>query len=327
MDTLPKVSIIVPVYNVESYLSRCLDSILNQTFTEFECILVDDCSPDNCPAMCDEYALKDQRIRVIHNQKNRGSSLSRQIGLAKAMGDYILFVDSDDWIECNMLEELYQKITNDHLDMVCCDHYEEFSNTIEINHPSENSDTITLIKQLLGFQISQHIFNRMVKKSVFSKITFPEASYLEDFFIVVQLLYFSDRIDYIDKPLYRYCYNSTSLSHDKNYTRRTIEYYNCIVWVTHFLQTKFDDASVLDPELSNRVNKAKLAIILDKRERDVRKLFDFYPRSNQLIFNESSTLPFYHKILLFLATKKIIFPLRLLDLYYALRKKLQNRSR
>jgi len=324
MNNTPKISIIVPVYNVESYLLRCLESITNQTFTDFECILVDDCSPDNCPAICDEYASKDQRFLVIHNHYNQGSSISRQTGLMQAVGDYILFIDSDDWIENNMVEEMYRKITDDNSDMICCDFYEEFSNTIKKNNPSPEADTITLIKQLLAFKISQSLFSRMVKKSIYAKITFPEASFLEDFYIAIQLLFYSDRINYIDIPFYHYCFNPTSLTYDDTYTRRAIEYYNSAVAVTHFLRNKYIDMSVFDPELSIRINKAKLAIILDKRVRDFRKLIELYPQSNQFIFIKKSPFPIYHKVLLFLATKNILFPLKLLDLYYVIRKKFKN---
>ncbi|HOV37303.1 MAG TPA: glycosyltransferase family 2 protein [Spirochaetales bacterium] len=102
---MPEVSIIVPVYNVEKYIHRCVDSILAQTFTDFECILIDDGSPDNCPAICDEYAQKDSRVKVIH-QKNAGVSAARNVGLEAATGKWIGFVDSDDWIENNYIYEL-----------------------------------------------------------------------------------------------------------------------------------------------------------------------------------------------------------------------------
>ncbi len=100
---MPLFSIIIPVYNVEKYLNKCVDSVLNQTFTDFEVILVDDGSPDNCPAICDSYAEKDKRVRVIHKQ-NGGLICARKSGLEAARGDYIGFVDSDDWIEENMYE-------------------------------------------------------------------------------------------------------------------------------------------------------------------------------------------------------------------------------
>ena len=95
---MPKVSVIVPVYKVESYLRKCVDSILGQSFSDFEVILVDDGSPDNCGAICDDYATRDQRVKVIH-KINGGLSDARNVGLDAAIGQYICFVDSDDWIE------------------------------------------------------------------------------------------------------------------------------------------------------------------------------------------------------------------------------------
>nr|MCR4662874.1 glycosyltransferase [Endomicrobiaceae bacterium] len=106
---MPKVSVIVPVYNVEQYLRQCLDSIINQTFKDFECICVNDGSTDNSLTILQEYSKKDNRIKII-NQKNSGSSVSRNNGIKQALGQYVSFVDADDWITDNYLEILYNKI-------------------------------------------------------------------------------------------------------------------------------------------------------------------------------------------------------------------------
>ena len=119
---MPKVSIIVPVYKAEAYLHRCVDSILAQTFTDFELLLIDDGSPDRSGEICDEYAQKDSRIRVIHKE-NGGVSSARQRGLDEAVGEYTIHVDSDDWVEPNMLEELYKKAKQDDADIVICDYF------------------------------------------------------------------------------------------------------------------------------------------------------------------------------------------------------------
>jgi glycosyltransferase involved in cell wall biosynthesis len=103
------ISIIIPVYNVELYLRRCLDSILAQTFGDFECILVDDGSPDNCPAICDEYVKKDNQFRVIHKKQNEGLPKARKSGLNIAVSEFVIHLDSDDWLEPNALELLYNK--------------------------------------------------------------------------------------------------------------------------------------------------------------------------------------------------------------------------
>ena len=105
----PMISVIVPIYNVEKYLARCVDSIVNQTYKNLEIILVDDGSPDRCPQMCDDYADKDSRNKVIH-KKNGGLSDARNAGMAVATGEYISFIDSDDWIETSMFELLLNNI-------------------------------------------------------------------------------------------------------------------------------------------------------------------------------------------------------------------------
>ena len=116
---MPELSIIVPVYKVEKYLPKCIDSILAQTFTDFELILIDDGSPDRCGEICDEYAIKDERIVVIH-QVNRGVSAARNAGLDAAKGEYIGFVDSDDWIKPEMYEIMVRTAIDKKADVVIC---------------------------------------------------------------------------------------------------------------------------------------------------------------------------------------------------------------
>ena len=118
-NDIPKISVIVPVYNVERYLDRCIQSILNQTLKELEIILVDDGSPDNCPALCDEYAQKDARIKVIH-KKNEGLGFARNAGLNLASGKFVSFLDSDDWVAPAMYETLYRVAEKMKCDTVYC---------------------------------------------------------------------------------------------------------------------------------------------------------------------------------------------------------------
>lgn len=116
---MTKISVVVPIYNVEKYLDKCIESILGQTFSDFELILVDDGSPDRCPQMCDDWAEKDERIRVIHKE-NGGVVDARNRGIAQAIGEYTAFVDSDDWVEPEFLQTLYCEITKQNADMVQC---------------------------------------------------------------------------------------------------------------------------------------------------------------------------------------------------------------
>ena len=119
----PAISVIVPIYNAEKTLRKCVDSLLAQTFQDYEILLIDDGSPDQCGAICDEYAKLDSRVRVIH-QENQGVSAARQCGMDNAQGEYTIHADPDDWVEPEMLEELYKKAKEDDAYMVICDFYE-----------------------------------------------------------------------------------------------------------------------------------------------------------------------------------------------------------
>ena len=122
MNSQPKISVIVPVYKVEKFLDRCVESIVGQTYENLEIILVDDGSPDNCPSMCDKWAEKDSRIKVIHKE-NGGVSSARNAALDAATGDFIGFVDSDDWIEPDMYESLMMRIDETGKDIAVCSYY------------------------------------------------------------------------------------------------------------------------------------------------------------------------------------------------------------
>ena len=119
---MPIISIIVPVYKAEAYLHRCVDSLLIQTFTDFEILLIDDGSPDRSGAICDVYAAKDQRVRVFHKE-NGGVSDARQFGVDHALGEYIIHADPDDWVDPTMLEELYRKACETDADIVIADFF------------------------------------------------------------------------------------------------------------------------------------------------------------------------------------------------------------
>jgi len=160
----PKVSIIVPVYKVEKYLSQCMDSLLNQTLKDIEIILVDDGSPDNCPSMCDEYAKQDHRVKVIH-KKNEGLGYARNSGLDIATGDFIAFVDSDDYIELNAYQKLYVSAINTKADVIyfCFQHFNEQGKVWGKTSSSKEEQYHT--KDSIRELILNMIANRYTKKS------------------------------------------------------------------------------------------------------------------------------------------------------------------
>ena len=216
-----KISIIVPVYDVEEYICRCIDSILNQTFTDFDLILVDDGSPDNCGRICDEYAAKDNRISVIH-QENGGRSKARNSGIDWAVSnsnsDWIAFIDSDDWIHKQYLEILYKTAIDTNATISCCGFYRVLEYTAD-NAVKGYSLKIGTVEKLLKKVHSYDVFNtsiiwgKIYKKRLFSDLKFPVGRYFEDEYIAYKLLFKAKKIAVIDEKLYYYYQNENGVMH------------------------------------------------------------------------------------------------------------------
>lgn len=213
---MPLISIIVPVYKVELYLERCLRSILNQTLEDFELILVDDGSPDNCPKMCDEFAAEDKRIHVIH-QKNRGLSAARNVGLDwmfnNSASKWVTFIDSDDWVHPQYLEVLYQSVSESNTNVSICGYY-----LVEQEMICEFADTavINIIYRPEKFWIEDRVnatvaWGKLYKKELFSEIRYPEGKLHEDEWVTYKILFENSMISVIDKKLYYYFQNSEGI--------------------------------------------------------------------------------------------------------------------
>ena len=211
----PLVSVIIPVYKVEPYFRRCLDSVINQTYTNLEIILVDDGSPDNCPQICDEYALKDRRIVVIHKE-NGGLSDARNAGLNICKGDYITFVDSDDWVDLQYIEELFRLLTESDSDIAIGENFQ--TNNIQ-SRPCYviNSFVYTSKEALVHLFENTHAAfiiscGKLYKKELFSKLRFPVGKYHEDEYTTYILFYHSKQIAYTSQVLYYYYQRSDSIT-------------------------------------------------------------------------------------------------------------------
>lgn len=219
----PKISIIVPVYQVEPYIRRCIDSILSQTFKDFELILVDDGSPDKCGEICDEYALKDSRIKVIH-KKNGGLSSARNAGLDIAQGDYIGFVDSDDWIDEDMYEVLYENITKYNVEVAVCgirtirNNKNEFKKELKeekIKKILLNSKEEVLNQFYRKGEIGASTCNKLYGKNIINSVRFLEGHLYEDIVFNVEIFNKIERSIIIDKKLYNYFCLNESITRSK----------------------------------------------------------------------------------------------------------------
>ena len=217
-----KISVIIPVYKVEQYLAQCVDSVLNQTYRDLEVILVDDGSPDRCPQMCDDYAAKDPRVRVIH-QKNGGSSAARNAGVAVATGEYGLFLDSDDfWNDEEAVFRLAQRISAQPRDVICFSWYkytESDGTIIEANKGDSDmpKDADCLEKQL-GFLTDRGLYSasacdKMISMQLLKRLPFEPGMFSEDVEWSARLMNAAGSFDYINSAFYCYRQREGSVSH------------------------------------------------------------------------------------------------------------------
>lgn len=222
----PKISVIVPVYKAEKYLHRCVDSILAQTFTDFEVLLIDDGSPDRSGEICDEYAQKDSRVRVFHKE-NGGVSSARQCGIDNAQGEYTIHADPDDWVEPKMLEELYAKAKEDDADMVICDFF--VNNKESQKYVSQQPSSLQHIEVAVELQSKLHgaTWNKLIKRSciIQNHVKFDyNLSFCEDLFYCTQLLLNPIKVTYLDKAFYHYIQDVNTNSLVKTYTLNSLKH-------------------------------------------------------------------------------------------------------
>jgi glycosyltransferase involved in cell wall biosynthesis len=226
----PKVSVIVAVYNAELFIHRCLDSLLRQTLPDFEILLIDDGSTDSSKSICDEYAAKDSRIRLFH-KSNGGVASARQMGLDNMIGEYSIHVDSDDWVEPTMLEELHTKAKADNADMVICDFYyeREEGKTIYSNEEPASLDGISVIEGFCRTKCAA-LWNKLIRTACYKAhdIFFhPDVNLCEDFLVNVKLLSHDIRVSYLPKAFYHYvrygnAYSITRSTDDKLFVHRLL---------------------------------------------------------------------------------------------------------
>lgn len=200
------ISVIVAIYQAENYLTRCLDSILNQSFKDFEVLLIDDGSTDRSGEICDEYARKDDRIRVFH-KPNEGRCLTRKKGVDEAIGEYSIHCDPDDWMEPDMLEVLYQKAKETGADIVLSDVWSEDENGSHYMKQCPSVlDVPTLINELYK-PVMPSLWNKLIRRSCYTEcqVKFDkDVEYAEDLFILLQLLKFPVSLAYEPRALYHY---------------------------------------------------------------------------------------------------------------------------
>ena len=214
------ISIIVPIYNAEPYIKKCLDSILAQTHRELEIILVDDGSPDGCGKICDDYARKDQRIRVIH-KPNGGLSDARNAGLDIASGDYIGYVDSDDWIEPDMFEYLLDGLLRTGSQISICNviNSEDRRSVIKAI-PYKEFSSQDALAELFADRMENYACNKLFTRSMWDSIRFPKGKDFEDVLTIYKTFMLAEKIVQLPDAKYYYRIRSDSISGTRDFANR-----------------------------------------------------------------------------------------------------------
>lgn len=209
------ISVIVPIYNVEDYLSKCIESVINQTYKNLEIILVDDGSPDNCPKICDEYAQTDSRIKVVH-KPNGGLSDARNAGLDIATGEYIGFIDSDDYIDEHMYEEMLSAIENADADLCICG-YDRVDDDGKIKSSAHYNNALLSQEQAYEMLVQGNVYfivawNKLYKRDVFENLRFMKGRIHEDEFIMHHVYGECSKIVTLEKSYYNYLVRESSIT-------------------------------------------------------------------------------------------------------------------
>nr|WP_315170125.1 glycosyltransferase [uncultured Flavobacterium sp.] len=334
----PKISIIIPIYNVEKYLSRCMDSILNQTLKDIEIIMVDDESPDKCPSMCDEYARQDSRVKVIH-KKNGGLGFARNSGLEIASGEFVSFVDSDDYVALNMYETLYSQAKKSNLDTLFCVYQNVENNITKKNKETkigniEIFDTRQKIQNFLLDMIGtepNYSVDRKYEMStccaIYSRNTIEnnnirfcsEKQFIsEDIIFHIDYLQKVSKIGLLREAFYYYCHDISVSSLTKTFREDRFERY-IILYKEICVRFPFGGVTNRAQRLLIGYTRSLVFMLSDyeitfqKKTEILKKIC--YDTIWDEINNEYdySRLPFYQKLVLYLILKKQIYPLLFLS--------------
>lgn len=260
---MPKISIIVCVYNSEKFLKKCIESILNQTFKDFELIIVDDGSIDDSEKIYRDFEKIDKRIKIVKKEQNSGLADARNVGIENATGDYIGFVDSDDWIEKDMYKILYYNAVEFNADISTCRAYVDFPNyTLTIPLPDEEYKKVIKMNKdyIISFMKSQYyiyaMWNKLIKRKLFNNLRFLPNTLYEDDYMVLPLLERAKIIVLDSSVKYHYIQNINSIMHRKNFKINDLE----------LIRITFINLNIAKKRYAGLVNYLEARIIIFRKD-------------------------------------------------------------
>lgn len=315
---MPKISIIVPVYNCEKYISNCINSILEQSFKDFELILVDDGSSDRSFEICESFAKKDNRVRAIH-QPNSGVSRARNRGLDEAKGEYIGFVDGDDCIDKEMYERLYKNLADNNADISICGIVNCFvkkdGTTEKVRQSPVDGFWIFSGEQALKEALQSRLYsvnpvNKLFKKELFDKLRYPEGKISEDAFLIPVVISKAGKVVYDSKPMYYYLRRENSIT-TSNFSDRDWDVVEAYKNHLNMVSEKFPNLKEVAKfrylwAYTYVIDKIMLSENSENYLEDFKKAFNFIKKNIlQIIFNPYFSLKRKIAVMVLLINKKI----------------------
>ena len=281
-----KVSVLIPVYNVERVFARCLDAVFSQTYGDIDYVFVNDCTPDNSMAAlarkCEQYPHRAASVRIITNSTNQGIAQVRNTLLDNAQGDYVLFVDSDDWIEPDMVELLVGEAVAKNADVVGCDYYEDRpggSAIVAQDYPREHTEAM---KAMTLLKIKGVLWKLLVRRSVLVECQLRFArdiDFGEDYIFCCKLFYYARSFASVKKALYHYVQYDSNNYCSMDIDKRIDSFAKAIAEVERFYR-QYGVYDSLEKELTIRKFLNKSQYVLDKKSRNIRKWCRLFPESN-----------------------------------------------
>lgn len=302
------ISVVVPIYKVEKYLPQCVDSILNQTYLNLEVILVDDGSPDNCGKICDEYAAKDSRVRVIH-KKNGGLSDARNAGIDVAQGDYLAFVDSDDWLEPDTYEAMLAAMERHNAKLVCAGRFDNEEKTGECRvglcpEREEFLEAVPLVRKIFHWDnMDSASWDKLYARELFREIRYPVGKAMEDLPTTYRLVLLAGGGVLLPKPVYHYRCRAGSITmaalSEKNFhlsQNAALAYKDIcnrvpvLIPDAHYFWTCTLRSNIQTVEISDKEAKRKFAAQYRQCKRDLRAQTGFFLRTDAFSVKEKVEL-------------------------------------
>lgn len=296
----PKVSILVPIYNTSRFIEKCAISLFEQTFQDIEYIFINDCTLDNSievlEKVINKYPARKKQVRIINLKKNQGIATVRNIALENSNGEFCLFVDSDDYIELNMIELLYNQAIADDSGIVICDAIFEWESSNRIYTQNIGASKQDYLKMILKTEAILALWNKFFKRELYLNHNIKaldNINYGEDYFISSKLVYFSNRISKLNSSLYHYIQFNTN-SYTKNISSKSVfDIVFILNNLTEFFAEKEDFSFYKDILIQAKI-KRKIEMLMNVNLNDLRELFNIFPEVDD--YSNTSFLTFREKI-------------------------------